>query len=64
LPDEIRNIPELVNGADQNDAVYQGMVAAIVSLVFLNNGVLPEGIDDPDTAKDRVNDALLDKLTH
>jgi hypothetical protein len=29
---------------DQNDSIYQGLVAVIVSLVYLNNGILQEGI--------------------
>lgn len=29
---------------DTNDTVYQGMVTVIVTLVYLNGGILSEGI--------------------
>ena len=33
----------MVNTNDQNDTIYQGMLTVIVSLIYLNNGMLPEG---------------------
>lgn len=44
LPHEIRMLPDILDMDDENDAIYQGMVSAIVSLIYLNNGILPEGI--------------------
>ena len=44
LPSEIRALPDLLDGADEKDATYQGFVTMIVSLIYLNAGVLPAGI--------------------
>jgi melanoma-associated antigen len=43
LPAEIRALPDLLDGADERDAMYQGFVTTIVSLIYLNSGVLQEG---------------------
>jgi hypothetical protein len=43
LPDEIRLLPDLLDPHDNNDAVYQGLVTVILSLVYLNAGILQEG---------------------
>ena len=47
LPDDLRAITNLANEDDTNDATYQGLVAAVVSLILLTNGILPEGIHSP-----------------
>ena len=44
LSEDIRGLPDMVDANDQNDATYQGLVAVIVSLIYLSNGVLPEGV--------------------
>lgn len=49
LPAEIRVLPDLLDGADEKDATYQGFVTTIVSLIYLNAGVLQEGITHLDT---------------
>jgi melanoma-associated antigen len=43
LPSEIRALPDLLDGADERDTTYQGFVTMIVSLIYLNAGVLQEG---------------------
>jgi len=43
LPAEIRALADLLDGADERDAMYQGFVTTIVSLIYLNSGVLQEG---------------------
>ena len=47
LSDEIRRASDHMNSEDQNEAIYQGLVAVIVSLIYLNNGILQEGIPIP-----------------
>ena len=47
LSDEIRRASDHTNSEDQNEAIYQGLVAVIVSLIYLNNGILQEGIPSP-----------------
>jgi melanoma-associated antigen len=47
LSDEIRRASDHMNSEDQNDAIYQGLVAVIVSLIYLNNGILQEGMPVP-----------------
>lgn len=43
LPDEIRTLPNLLEGDDERDSTYQGFVTMIISLIYLNAGVLQEG---------------------
>ena len=43
LPSEIRALPDLLDGADERDTTYQGFVTMIISLIYLNAGVLQEG---------------------
>jgi MAGE family len=49
LSNEIRGVTDLGNPEDQNDAIYQGLITAIVSLIYVHNGILPQGISSPDT---------------
>ena len=44
LSEDIRGLPDIVDTNDQNDAVYQGLITVIVSLIYLSNGMLPEGV--------------------
>ena len=43
LPNAIRSLPKLLDPDDQKDAIYQGLVTLIISLIYLNAGVLQEG---------------------
>jgi hypothetical protein len=43
LPDDIRKIDGLLDREDGSDAIYQGLVTTIVSLIYLNAGILQEG---------------------
>lgn len=44
LPDHIRTLPNVLDpGDDTNDTVYEGIVTVIVTLVYLNGGILSEG---------------------
>ena len=43
LPAEIRALPDLLEGDNEKDRTYQGFVTMIVSLIYLNAGVLQEG---------------------
>jgi hypothetical protein len=47
LSEDIRGLPDIVDINDQNDAVYQGLITVIVSLIYLSNGTLPEGVRVP-----------------
>jgi hypothetical protein len=44
LSEDIRGLPDIVDINDQNDAIYQGLISVIVSLIYLSNGTLPEGV--------------------
>jgi melanoma-associated antigen len=46
FPDHIATLPSL-QSENEPDAIYQGLVAVIVSLIYLNNGVLAEGLRPP-----------------
>jgi hypothetical protein len=43
LPDEIRALPDLLEADDERDSTFQGFVTMIISLIYLNAGVLQEG---------------------
>jgi MAGE family len=44
LPSVFRKLPVLAEPTDTTDLTYQGLVAMIVSLIYANNGILPQGI--------------------
>lgn len=44
LGDVFRQLPALAEPEDEADLTYQGLVAMIVSLIYVNNGILPEGL--------------------
>lgn len=44
LSDDIRHVSDHRDPEDENNAIYQGIVAVIVSLIYLNNGIIQEGI--------------------
>ena len=61
LSDEIRRASDHMNSEDQNDAIYQGLVAVIVSLIYLNNGILQEGIPIALTKLiNRINESIFE----
>lgn len=43
LPSAFRKLPVLAEPTDTTDLTYQGLVAMIVSLIYANNGILPQG---------------------
>jgi len=47
LSEDVRGLPDMVETNDQNDATYQGLLTVIVSLIYLSNGMLPEGMRIP-----------------
>lgn len=47
LSEDVRGLPDMVETNDQNDAIYQGLLTVIVSLIYLSNGMLPEGARNP-----------------
>lgn len=47
LSEDVRGLPDMVETNDQNDAIYQGLLTVIISLIYLSNGMLPEGARNP-----------------
>jgi len=42
-----RQLPVLAEPEDDTDLKYQGLIAMIVSLIYVNNGILPQGDPPP-----------------
>ena len=64
LPDAIREIEGLLEGCDENVAAYQGLVTTIVSLVYLNAGILQEGTWIINVIDVRIVESVFETFIH
>jgi hypothetical protein len=64
LPDAVREIEGLLEGDDDNGAAYQGLVTTIVSLVYLNAGILQEGTRIINMIDIRIVESVFETFVH
>jgi hypothetical protein len=64
LSNNIRKIEGLLDREDGSDAIYQGLVTTIVSLVYLNAGILQEGTRLNIVIDGRIIESVFEKFIH